>query len=70
MQRQSVVSSEMSSVGYHPPSGILEIEFKSGAIYQYFIVPKKIYDGLIVAESKGSFFAQNIRDRFVYSRVS
>ena len=70
MQRQSVVSSEMSSVGYDHESGILEIEFKSGAVYQYFIVPKRIYDGLTDAESKGSFFAQNIKDKFAYSRVS
>ena len=66
MQRQSVVSSEISSVGL----SILEIEFKSGAVYQYFIVPKRIFDGLIGAESKGSFFGQNIREKFAYSRVS
>ena len=70
MLRQSVVSSEMLSVGYDPASGILEIEFKSGAVYKYFIVPKTIYDGLIGAESKGSFFAQSIRDKFAYLRVS
>lgn len=70
MQRQAVVSSEMMSVGYDSASGILEIEFKSGAVYQYFIVPKRIYDELTGAESKGSFFAQHIRGKFAYSRVS
>jgi hypothetical protein len=60
----------MSSVGYDPVSGVLEIEFRGGAVYQYFMVPKKVYDGLKGAASKGSFFARYIKDRFTYARVS
>ncbi len=70
MHRVSVVSSEMSSVGYDSPSGVLEIEFKSGAVYQYFLVPKKIYDGLRGAASKGSYFGRYIKDKFAYARIA
>jgi hypothetical protein len=39
----------------------LEIEFKSGRIYQYFDVPETVYQELMTAPSHGKFFNAYIR---------
>ncbi|PKK88353.1 MAG: KTSC domain-containing protein [Candidatus Wallbacteria bacterium HGW-Wallbacteria-1] len=56
MERVSVKSSSLKSIGYDETSKTLEIEFSSGGIYQYYEVPKNVYLGLILAESPGKFF--------------
>lgn len=60
MQRISVVSSNLASVGYDAQSRTLEVQFKAGSIYQYADVPEPLYRGLMTAPSKGSYL-----DRFV-----
>ena len=35
MERQSVSSSNLHSVGYDQESAVLEIKFKEGGVYQY-----------------------------------
>jgi len=44
MQREAVVSSVVSSVGYR--DGTLEIEFVSGNIYRYLNVPERLFHEL------------------------
>ena len=43
---------------------VLEIEFLSGAVYQYYDVPQSIYDGLMAADSHGKFLATYISYRY------
>ena len=63
--RQSVTSSMILSVGYDPDSQILEIEFRRGPrVYRYFGVPQFLFQGLMLARSKGTFFATRIADRY------
>ena len=69
MMRQPVSSSNLQSVGYDPNSQTLEVEFNSGSIYQYTGVPESVYQGLMGAASHGSYLAQNIRDRYPYTRI-
>ena len=69
VMRMSVVSSLLSSIGYSVDS-TLELEFRSGAIYRYFAVPHAVFDGLIVAESKGAYFNRYVRNRFPYQRLA
>lgn len=69
MERLPVSSSHIASVGYDTNSQTLEIEFLSGAIYQYFGVPENVYESFLNAGSKGSFFHQNIRNIYSYSRI-
>lgn len=69
MDRTPVASSNIASVGYEDSSQTLEIEFQSGAIYQYFDVPRVAFDGLIAAGSKGGFFHEQIRGVYRYARV-
>ena len=56
----------MRSVGYEPSTRVLEIEFQSGAIYQYVEVPAAVYQGLRQAESNGKYFNREIRDEYQY----
>jgi hypothetical protein len=61
MERLPVQSSNLSSVGYDPDSLTLEIGFNNGGIYQYSGVPQEVYEGLMNAGSKGTFFHQFIK---------
>ena len=69
MRREAVESTTMKSVGYESKSKILEIDFQSGAVYQYLDVPKKVHEGLRRAESKGQYFNGEIRDEYGFVRV-
>ena len=69
--RTPVDSSNLASVGYDPKLKVLEVEFHSGAVYQYFGVELKIYDQLMYAHSKGQYFNRNIRQQnYKYTRTS
>ena len=69
MERYSVASSNVASIGYDENSETLEVEFLSGAIYQYYGVPKNIYDQLMLEASKGKFLNTYIKNAYGYSRV-
>lgn len=69
MDRQSVSSSNIVSVGYDPASETLEIEFQSGGVYQYYNVGQSTYDEFMAAPSKGKFLAYQIKNAFPYSRI-
>lgn len=69
MNRIGVQSANIRSVGYDAGAGILEVEFTSGRIYQYFDVPQREYEGLMDAGSKGRYFNQNIKDCYPYGQV-
>lgn len=60
MERTPVVSSNVASVGYDPETSTLEIQFKSGGIYQYPGVDPNTHLSLMGAESIGRFVNQNI----------
>ena len=70
MIRTPVSSSNLVSVGFDPLSGTLEVEFRSGSVYLYFQVPRYVFDGLMSANSKGSYFDEVIRNAFQYQRVN
>ncbi|MCQ3814260.1 MAG: KTSC domain-containing protein [Acidimicrobiia bacterium] len=69
MNRKSVESSNIASAGYDDQTNTLEIEFQRGGIYQYFDVPRPIYDQLVDAGSPGSVLHQQIRGIFRYARI-
>lgn len=64
MQRESVTSSNISSIGYDAKTCTLEIEFKHMGVYQYYNVPNSVYKELMGAESKGKYFAQYIKNGY------
>ena len=55
MERISISSSNLVSVGYDFDSQTLEVEFKGGTVYQYFNVPENVYDNLMSASSHGDY---------------
>ena len=61
-----VVSSNLKAVGYNPAKQVLYVEFNSGSTYAYLDVPEKRALGLISAESKGSYFAEFIKDAYSF----
>ena len=70
MNRLSVSSSSLRSVGYDAVQKILEFEFQNGRVYQYFRVPAKVFRGLTEAPSLGSFFNAAIRNIYPFARLS
>lgn len=61
MEREQVESSQIKSIGYEPQNYALEIEFKGGSVYRYDNVPGDQYQGLMSAESKGTYFGKFIK---------
>ena len=61
MNRMLVSSSNLASVGYDPVTQTLEVEFLHGGVYQYSGVPPSVYDGLMEAESHGSYFDRHVK---------
>lgn len=70
MNRISVSSSNISSIGYDPESQTLEIEFNDGSIYQYNDVPQLIYESLMNAGSHGQYLNQHIKDKYSYHKTN
>jgi len=50
-------------------SGVLTISFKKGGSYEYYDVPFGLYNELLAAPSKNTFFIDNIKGKFTYARV-
>ena len=61
-----VESTALAMVGYDEHRELLQLEFRSRAIYQYFGVPASVHEGLLHAASKGGYFNQAIRGRFPF----
>lgn len=69
MNSYPVQSSNLASVGYDSDSQILEIMFRNGSAYQFFNVPEGVYQDLVFARSKGSYFHSRIKDRYRACRI-
>jgi hypothetical protein len=69
VQRQPVDSTNLRSVGYDAEQQILEVEFTSGSVYQYFNVPVAVYEALMSASSNGTYHSQWIKYNFRYARI-
>ena len=70
MEYQQVNSTSIAQVGYDSLTAILEIRFRSGRHYRYFLVSPSCYRDLLVADSKGRYFLQKIRPAgFPYERL-
>jgi len=69
IRRVSVASTSLASVGYDPGARVLEVEFRSGAVYRYFGVPDTVHRDFMAAESKGRFFTQRIRGAFRFAKI-
>ena len=69
LERQSVKSVILRSVGYDELTRILEIEFSTGLVYQYSGVPLKIYKDFMHSGEMGKFFSEKVRTQFRTKQV-
>lgn len=46
----------------------LTVEFNSGSRYNYYDVPKHVYDGMKSADSKGKYLNAKIKGVYRYAR--
>ena len=69
MNIAAVESTTLSTVAYDDTRDLLQLEFCSGAIYEYFDVPAAVHAALLRASSKGTYFNRMIRGRFAYARA-
>jgi hypothetical protein len=70
MQAITVESTALATVGYDEIRELLQVEFWGRAVYHYFGVPAAVYQRLLCAPSKGSYFNQAIRGRFPFCLIS
>lgn len=69
MNSTIVESAILATVAYDGNRQLLQLEFRSREIYEYFGVPAAVHQALLQTPSKGSFFNRVIRGRFCYSLV-
>ena len=69
MKRARVASRVVHSVGYDAESSILEIEFHTGDIYRFLMIPIALYEAFMGADSKGTYFREHIRDKYPFERT-
>ncbi len=60
----------LRSVGYDEATNTLLVVFNTGKKFQYFDVPKQVYDRLMSSQSKGSFMTNNIINCYNYAAQS
>lgn len=69
MNREYVESSMITSFGFDSSISTLEVEFKSGAVWQYYDVPESVYYEMKSSSSCGKFFHANIKGQYSESQV-
>jgi hypothetical protein len=69
MNIKSVESTTLVAVGYDETREIVQLEFRSHAVYRYFGVPGSAYEALMAASSKGSYFNRTIRGYFPHALI-
>ena len=70
MDRDTVDSSMIASIGYDQTSGTVEVEFRpNGQVWQYYDVPEITYNEVRSAGSLGKAFNALIKKHFREARV-
>jgi KTSC domain len=64
-----VESTTLKSIGYDESVGVLRLEFRSGAVYDFFGVPEEVHGALLQAPSIGACFNEMVRARFPFRRI-
>ena len=66
---RDVQSSALRSVGYDGGQQTLVITFQSGGTYEYSGVPRSVYEELMRAPSKGTYFNAHVKGQYSYRRT-
>jgi hypothetical protein len=62
-------STSLVAVTYNNAAATLDVEFRQGETYRYFLVPRVVVAELIAAPSAGQYFSRAIRPRFKEQRL-
>lgn len=66
---QEVESTLIKSVAYDADTQVLTLVFvNNDETYEYANVPEEVYKDLMAAESKGSYFAKNIKGKYEFTK--
>ena len=69
IEMTSVESSLLNKVGYDPEAKILVVQMNNSSDrYVYSDVPQSVYDNLMDAPSKGSFYVKKIKGKYAVER--
>jgi hypothetical protein len=63
-------SSVLAACTYDETTHTLDVEFTSGRVYRYQMVPRATYEALLQAPSTGRYFNAKIRDRYPSREVT
>lgn len=69
MERISVESKAIVSLGYDPMTECLEVEFHNGNVYRYEKVPASVYEWLLRVPNKGGFINRVLEPKYMGTRV-
>ena len=69
MEREYVESTMIRSYGFDSSISILEVEFNSGAVWQYYDVSESLYYEMKSSSSCGKFFNANIKGQYSESQI-
>lgn len=64
-----VISSVVKAIGYHEKGKVLQVQFKSGATYQYMDVPPEVHKTFMADDSKGKYINHIIAKAYSYVKV-
>lgn len=67
MNATAVESTTLAAIAYDDVREILQLEFRSRAVYQYFGVAAEVHEALLRAPSKGRYFNRVIRGRYHFA---
>jgi hypothetical protein len=62
-------SGTLASVTYEASSSTLDVEFRKGGVYRYFMIPQALVRLLVEAESPGHVYVTQIRGRYSERRL-
>ena len=64
MDRTAVKSTVIASVGYDAESNTMDVEFRTGRLYRFFMITASVHAALMNSDSIGRYFNAEIRDQF------
>lgn len=69
MQMIPVSSSNIRAIGYDDATATLVVEFRGNTCYEYYGVPRYIFESFFHAGSKGTYHADHIKDKYRYRKI-
>jgi KTSC domain len=70
MNRRPIASSVIAELGYDRQTSIMELKFRTGRVYRFYMIPAAVFEALLESESAGRYFNKEIRDRYPNHEVT